>query len=101
MTTTRVTVTLPAELVEEVDRLEKNRSRFVVEGVRREVRRRKREELRRSLATPHPESLELAEEGLAAWHESLPEEDATDLVDPAAGTAVRWRVGEGWVPDEA
>ena len=98
MGTTRVTVTLPSELVEEVDRLERNRSRFVLEGVRREVQRRKREELRRSLTAPHPESLELADEGLASWSERLPDEDTGEILDPAAGTAVSWRKGEGWVP---
>ena len=100
MATTRVTVTLPSELVAEVDRLEKNRSRFVLEGVRREVQRRKREELRRSLAGPHPESLEMTDEGLIAWLEGLPEEEEADLLDVSAGTAVRWREGEGWTPAE-
>jgi hypothetical protein len=98
MSTTRVTVTLPSELVDEVDRLEKNRSRFVLEGVRREVQRRKREELRRSLAGPHPESSEMADEGLLVWLERLPDDEAADLVDLSSGTAVRWREGEGWIP---
>ena len=33
----RVTVTLPEELVRDIDRREKNRSRFVAEAIRREV----------------------------------------------------------------
>jgi metal-responsive CopG/Arc/MetJ family transcriptional regulator len=32
-TTERVTVTLPAELVESIDRYERNRSRFIAEAV--------------------------------------------------------------------
>ncbi|MGH9380760.1 MAG: hypothetical protein ACRD2Z_09125 [Thermoanaerobaculia bacterium] len=100
-TMARVTVTLPTEVVEEIDRIEKNRSRFVLEGVRREIRWRRREALRRSLRSPHPESYELAEEGFAAWADGLPEEDVTDLVEVQAGTAVRWVPGRGWVEGEA
>ena len=94
--TTRVTVTLPAELVEEIDRLERNRSRFVLEGVRRELRRRRRAALRQSLTAPHPESLDLAEEGLIEWSQELPEEKESPLIDPDAGVAIRWIEGEGW-----
>lgn len=99
-TTARVTVTLPAELVEEIDRLEKNRSKFVLEGVRRELRRRRREALERSLRSPHPETTELVDEGFAAWASSLPEEDIADLVDLGAGTEVRWVPDQGWVEDQ-
>jgi len=94
--TTRVTVTLPAELVEEIDRIERNRSKFVLEGVRRELRRRRRAALRRSLTAPHPESGDLAEEGLIEWSEELPEEKESPLVDPDAGVAILWVEGEGW-----
>lgn len=99
-TTARVTVTLPAELVEEIDRLEKNRSKFVLEGVRRELRRRRREALDRSLRSPHPETADLAEEGFAAWANGFPEEEVADLVDLEAGTEVRWVPDQGWVEDE-
>jgi hypothetical protein len=93
----RVTVTLPTDLVRDIDRREKNRSRFVAEAVRRELDHRRREELRRSLQHPHPESDELADEGLAAWARSLPEEDTDSLVDSNAGEPVRWVPGKGWV----
>src|SRR5512145_1995393 len=92
----RVTVTLPAEVVRDIDRLEKNRSRFVLEAVRRELQRRRREELQRSLRSPHPESEQLAEAGFDEWAASLPAEDAVDLVDVNAGKPVRWVPGEGW-----
>ncbi len=98
-TMARVTVTLPAALVEEIDRLERNRSKFVLEGVRREIHRRRREALRRSLRSPHPEGKELADEGLEAWNDGLPEEDAGDLVNLRAGTPVRWVPGRGWQKD--
>ena len=98
-TMTRVTVTLPTDLVEEIDRLETNRSRFVAEGVRRELQRRRREALRDSLRSPHSESTEIAEEGLAAWGAALPADDVAELVDARAGKAVRWVPGEGWVED--
>jgi hypothetical protein len=93
----RVTVTLPVEVVQDIDRLEKNRSKFVLESVRNEINRRRREELRRSLHNPHPESEQLAEEGFDEWADGLPDEDAGDLVDFNAGTPVRWTPGKGWV----
>ena len=93
----RVTVTLPNDLVRDIDRREKNRSKFVAEAVRNELDRRRREELRRSLHNPHPESAELAEQGLEEWTRSLPEEDSEALVDSNAGKPVQWILGEGWV----
>jgi Arc/MetJ-type ribon-helix-helix transcriptional regulator len=95
-TNERVTVTLPTEVVRDIDRLEKNRSKFVLEAVRHELKRRRREDLQRSLRNPHPEIEQLAEEGFDEWAGSLPEEDAADLVDLKAGTSVRWVPGEGW-----
>ena len=100
MPAARVTVTLPAELVEGIDRIERNRSRFVLEAVRRELRRRRREQLRRSLAAPHPETRQMAEAGFDAWANALPDEDVADLVEPAAGKPVRWVAGKGWVEGE-
>jgi Arc/MetJ-type ribon-helix-helix transcriptional regulator len=96
----RVTVTLPVDLLREIDRREKNRSKFITEAVRRELHRRLREELKRSLDNPHPESVELAEQGFAEWAEGLPREDAEALVDVKAGKAIRWVPGEGWVEDQ-
>jgi Arc/MetJ-type ribon-helix-helix transcriptional regulator len=93
----RVTVTLPIDLVRDIDRREKNRSKFVADAVRHELDRRRREELCQSLRNPHPESAALADEGLEAWTRSLPEEDTESLVDSSAGKAVRWVPGEGWV----
>src|SRR5262249_44093793 len=93
----RVTVTLPSELLREVDRLEKNRSKFVVEAIRHELERRSRAEFQRSLDNPHPESAEFAELGFDEWARSLPTEDAKSLVDWSAGKPVRWVPGEGWV----
>jgi post-segregation antitoxin (ccd killing protein) len=96
-TTERVTVTLPAELVESIDRLEKNRSRFITQAVEHELERRRREGLRRSLEQPHPEAAELADAGLDEWAASLPEDEG--LVDLAAGKPVRWVEGEGWIEE--
>lgn len=93
----RVTVTLPNDLVRDIDRRDKNRSKFVAEAVRNELDRRRREELRRSLHNPHPESAELAGQGLEEWTRGLPEEDTEALVNSNAGTPVRWVSGEGWV----
>ncbi len=96
MSSERVTVTLPAEVVQDIDRLERNRSKFILEAVQRELAWRRREALRQSLRSPHPESEEMAELGLREWTATLPEEDAADLVDPKAGKPVRWTPGEGW-----
>ena len=99
-TTERVTVTLPVELVESIDRLERNRSRFIAEAVQHELVRRRREGLRRSLENPHPEASELAEMGLSDWRSSLPADDVdSDPVDVSAGKAVRWVEGEGWIEE--
>jgi hypothetical protein len=93
----RVTVTLPNDLVRDIDRREKNRSKFIAEAVRNELDRRRRDDLRRPLDNPHPESAELAEQGLEEWTRGLPEEDAAALVDSNAGRPIRWVSGEGWV----
>ena len=93
----RVTVTLANDLVRDIDRLDKNRSKFIAEAVRNELDRRRRGELRRSLHDPHPESTELAGQGLEEWTRGLPVEDTEALVNSNAGTPVRWVSGEGWV----
>ena len=90
-----MTVTLPAETVENIDRLEKNRSRFIAQAVKRELEHRRHEELQRSIDNPHPEAGELAEAGFDDWAASLPTEEEA-LVDMAAGTQVVWVPGKGW-----
>jgi hypothetical protein len=97
-TTERVTVTLPVELVEGIDRFERNRSRFITQAVEHELLRRRREGLLRSLASPHPEAAELGEAGLGDWGASLPTSDE-GLVDEARGKPVSWVEGRGWVED--
>jgi hypothetical protein len=93
----RVTVTLAEDLLRDIDRREKNRSKFVAEAVRRELNRRRRAELQRSLENPHPESVALAEQSLEEWSRELPEEDCEALLDSSLGKTVRWVPGEGWV----
>jgi Arc/MetJ-type ribon-helix-helix transcriptional regulator len=92
----RVTVTLPAEVVRDIDSRDENRSKFVLEAVRHELRRRRREDLHRSLRNPHPESAAMAEAGFEEWANGLPAEKADELVDRSSGTPVRWRPGKGW-----
>ena len=93
----RVTVSLPQDLLRDIDRHERNRSKFVAEAVRRELERRRRAELRRSLENPHPESASLEEQGFDEWVASMPEEEATALVGGSAGKPIRWVPGEGWI----
>ena len=95
----RVTVTLSAGLVEGIDRLERNRSRFIAEAVEHELARRRREALLTSVDHPHPETVDMADSGLGDWTADLPEDEG--LVDQTAGTAVRWVEGQGWVKDPA
>jgi hypothetical protein len=91
-----VMVTIPDELVREIDRREGNRSRFVTEAVRHEPERRPRSDLRRSLRNPHPETAEFADLGLAQWARNLHEEGTAQLVDADACIPVQWIPGEGW-----
>ncbi len=93
--TERVTVTLPSNLLDGIDRFEQNRSRFIAQAVEHELERRRREELLRSVRSPHPGGDDLSELGTGDW---LPElvEDAAELVDLAGGTPVRWVSGDGW-----
>jgi len=80
-TTERVTVTLPADLVENIDRLERNRSRFIKDAVQHEVARRRREGLLRSLEQPRSEAVDLADAGPDEWAESLPCPSSPDAID--------------------
>jgi hypothetical protein len=95
----RVTVTLPADLLEDIDRLERNRSRFIAQAVRHELSRRRRSALQQSIGSPHTETSELVETGLADWARELPADE--HLVDPAGGMAVRWVEGRGWLKEDA
>lgn len=95
----RVTVTLTAELVEGIDRIERNRSRFIAEAVEHELARRRRDTLVASLQQPHPESIDLSDANLGDWTADL-QEDA-GLVDAAGGTPVSWIEGRGWVKASA
>jgi hypothetical protein len=61
-----------------------------------ELDRRRRADLHRSLQNPHPESVELAEQGLQGWTRCLPEEDTRTLVNLNEAKPVRWVPGEGW-----
>lgn len=81
----RVTVTMPAELVADIDRYARNR--------------RRRQELLQSLDHPHLDSLATASLGLTNWADDLPACD-TDLLDPAAGIAVRWTQEQGWLEQQ-
>jgi Arc/MetJ-type ribon-helix-helix transcriptional regulator len=94
-----MTVTLPDDLVRDIDRRDANRSEFVAEAVRRELDRRRRGDLQRSLEHPHPESADPAEQGLKEWTRSLPDEDTDALLDANAGTPVRWVSGQGWLEE--
>ena len=95
----RITVTIPEEIVRDIDRRERNRSKFILQAVQNELERRRKEELRRSLREPHPESEHVAQVGITDWIYGLSEGDE-DLVDIKAGESVRWVPGKGWAKQE-
>lgn len=96
MRAARLTVTIPPELIQGIDRVERNRSKFIQEAVRNELERRRRAELYRSLRHPHPETQELTELGFEEWAAGLSGGSADALVDPDVGTEVRWTPEKGW-----
>ena len=97
MSTARITVTLPHWIVSEIDRKERNRSRFVLQAVRRELARRRHEHLRRSLHRPHPATFVLAEQGLGEWAYGLPDDEGSELIAHGAGEPARWTTDRGWI----
>lgn len=99
MTKQRVTVTLPEEIVRDIDRKAKNRSKFVLQAVQNELEHRRKEELLRSLKKPHPESQTIVQLGMEDWANRLHEVDET-LLNPSNGRSIRWSPGEGWVEAE-
>ena len=94
----RVTVTLPADLVERIDQLERNRSRFIAEAVEHELAQRRRDALLQSVTNPHPETAGLVEVGLSDW---IADPNDETLVNTSAGTPVRWVEGQGWTRESA
>lgn len=96
----RLNVTLPLELVRAIDEIGGNRSGFLAEAARRELRRRKKLMLRECLDDAADragnELLGLAEAGLADAVAALPDEDVSEMVAPSAGVPVRWTPGPGW-----
>jgi hypothetical protein len=95
----RVTVTLAADLVDQIDRIERNRSRFIAEAVQHELARRRQAALLQSIHSPHPDTVAFVDTGLADWVSDLPADEG--LVDVDAGTPVRWVEGQGWTKDRA
>ena len=75
---------MPDDVVDEIDRWETNRSRFVLEASLRELALRRREKLGRSLASPHPESARVAEQGLEQAAERLHKDRARQVERPEA-----------------
>ena len=95
----RVTVTLPDDVVKAIDKREKNRSRFVLEAVERELENRRRQELLASVESPHPQSEDVAETGLGEWGDWGADDDV-DLLEAGAGRKVRWSPERGWTESD-
>jgi len=95
-----MTVTLPEEMVHEIDGYERNRSRFVQRAVARELERLRQEKLRQSLDNPHIDSEIVAESGFSEWADQGADTDQ-DLVDAEAGKKVSWDLDRGWLEVDA
>jgi hypothetical protein len=93
----RVTVTLPADVLDGIERFEKNRSLFISEAVAHELIRRRRRRLLKSIENPHPQAADAATASID-WAAGLAA-SADGLVDPAAGNPVRWVEGLGWTAE--
>jgi len=91
----RITVTLPDQVVSDIDRHERNRSRFILEAVEKELEHRRRQELLESVSNPHPQSDEIAETGIGEWGDRGADGD-DELLDPEGGRSVRWSPDLGW-----
>ena len=96
---TRVTITLWADMLCIGCATRENRSRFILEAAHREIVRRRKEALATSLDHPHPESSSLEASGLAEWFEAG-EGDASRLLDSEAGMDIQWIPDKGWVTVE-
>ena len=93
----RVTVTLPNDLVREIDRREKNRSKFIAEAVRNELDRRRRDELTGRWTTPTPRVLNSPSRDLRSGRAAYPRKMPRHSSTVNAGRPIRWVSGEGWV----
>lgn len=93
----RITITLPQKLVQDIDRITRNRSRFVLEAIIGEFERRRRDALHTSLSDPHTESRQVEEEGFDDWLAALAHEDGLELIDSKAAQPIRWVKGKGWL----
>lgn len=91
----RITVTLPEEVVAELDRHTRNRSRFVLTAVEKELGHLRRQALLTSISAPHPQSGEIAESGLEEWADRGADGDE-ELLSADGGRPVRWSPEGGW-----
>jgi hypothetical protein len=96
MASERVTITLPKEMVQEIDGRERNRSRFVQRAVASELERIRQQELQRSLDNPHSDSDVVAEAGFSEWADQAAAGDQ-ELLDSTAGKEIRWDADRGWI----
>ena len=93
----QIKVTLPEDVIRDIDRVHGDRDKFVLELVRLELQRRRHQESWRTSVDPLPERFHASEMELDDWGQDSPEGDLFGLVDLKTGAAVRWIPGKGWV----
>jgi hypothetical protein len=99
MASERVTISLPEEMVQEIDGRERNRSRFVQRAIAGELERLRQQELQRSLDNPHTDSEVVAETGFSEWADQAAADDQ-ELLDASSGKEIRWDADRGWIKEE-
>ncbi len=89
-------MSFPPEMVQDIDRMERNRCKLIQEAVQHELQRRRHASLVRSLQNPHPETQELTDLGLEDWATRIPEIPADEILDLRLGVDVSWVPDQGW-----
>ncbi len=84
----------------DIERRERNRSKFVAEAVHRELERQRCEELRRSTAVHIPKApIWPSRVWMMVAH--IARGGYESLLDCSGGKKVRWIPGQGWIEEES
>ena len=96
MAAQRIALTLPSEVITEIDRTTHDRDSFVEDAVRHEIDRRREDQLRRSLDDPHPETSKAVGSSPSNWPTGVPHDEWDELLRSELGEEIRWEEAKGW-----